>query len=105
MSQRTEKVESIIQQTVAAELRAQIHDSAGQVTVTGVDVSPDLKQAVVWVGLIGSTELFAEVQDLRKEVQAVVAKTLTTKFVPRIEFKLDTGGQYAEHIDRLLKNL
>lgn len=107
MSQRVEKVESVVRQVVAAELINELGSAGAGVTVTAVDVSPDLRQATVWLGVVtGDPEAIMEqVQAARRAVQAKLAATLTTKFVPRLQFQLDQGGQYADHISRILHDL
>lgn len=108
MSQRTDKVASLVQQIVAAELREQL--AAPELSVTAVDVSPDLRQATVWLSVISGNqqqteELLQRVHAERSHIQAAVAKQMTTKFVPKIHFKHDTSGQYAEHIGRIMNDL
>jgi ribosome-binding factor A len=109
MSQRIAKIESLIQHVVAAGLTELLERDAAAITVTRVDVSPDMRNAIIWLGILGSeaeTErLFNRVLGCRPELQAVVAGRLTTKFVPRLSLKLDTGGAYAADIERLLKSL
>jgi ribosome-binding factor A len=108
MSQRTRKVASLVQQVVASSLVQEL--ARPEVTVTGVDVSPDLRQATVWVGIIAPNpksqqDLLKQIESVKGEVQAAVAHEMTTKFVPRLHFKLDTGGDYAEHISKLIREL
>jgi ribosome-binding factor A len=110
MSQRIAKVESLVRQVVATNLVELLEADAVHATVTGVDVSPDIRNATVWIGVLAPNEevqraLFARVEGLRGELQRRLAARITTKFVPRLAFKLDTGGQYAEHINRLLGSL
>lgn len=109
MSQRTEKVESLVRQTVATALIEQLGRAATRVTVTGVDVSPDLKYATVWLGVAESEArriaTMAAVQEARPKLQAAVAKIMTTKFIPKLELKLDTGADYAEHINEIIREL
>ncbi len=109
MSQRVAKVESVIQQVVARELvQLMERDSAG-VTVTRVDAAPDLRNATVWIGLLGSPaqqdKLWARVEALSGTLQGATSGKFTMKFVPRLHFKRDTGGAYAAEIDRLLRDL
>jgi ribosome-binding factor A len=104
MSQRTEKVASLVQQIVARELTARLH--APELTVTGVDVTPDLRHATIWLGqLKPDPELMKRVEQERGNIQAAVARQLTTKFVPRLSFKPDSGGEYADRINRLIQGL
>jgi ribosome-binding factor A len=109
MSQRVAKVESLIQQTVATAILELLGPDSARVTVTRVDAAPDLRNATVWVGLLGTeaiqTKLFEALGRHHAEIQAALAARMATKFVPRVYFKRDTGGAYAAEIDRLLKGL
>ena len=109
MSQRTEKVESLVKQTVALKLIEELGQAAARVTVTGVDVSPDLKNAIVWLGVAENeakrVATMATVQEVRPKLQAAVAKIMTTKYIPRIELKLDAGIDYAAHISDIIREL
>jgi ribosome-binding factor A len=109
MGQRVAKIESLIQAVVATRLRELLEGDAAVVTVTRVDAAPDLRNATVWIGLLGNeaqrVAVWGEIDRGRGEVQAALAARLTTKFVPHLTFKQDTGGEYAAEIDRLLKGL
>lgn len=108
MSQRIAKVESLVRQVVAEEL-LHLADSA-RYTVTAVDVSPDMRQADVWIGIIAADKpaevrLFEAAAEERARVQAALAARMTTKFVPKIHLKHDTGGEYAERISKLIDSI
>jgi ribosome-binding factor A len=109
MSQRIAKVESLIQQVVATKFIQILDSDAASVTVTRVDGSPDMRNATVWIGLLGNPtsqdKLWARIERARGELQGALAGSMTTKFVPRLVLKRDTGGEYAAEIDRLLREL
>jgi ribosome-binding factor A len=42
---------------------------------------------------------------VRHDLQRRVSAAMTTKYVPVIHLKQDTGGEYAENIERLLAGL
>jgi len=106
-SQRVAKVESVVQQAAAAAIAELLGGDGAYVTVTRVDVAPDLRRATVWVGLLGTDDqmkvLWERLVGARGELQAAVATHLTTKYVPTLELRRDTGGEYAAEIDELLK--
>ncbi len=108
-SQRVAKVESLILQAVAAEIASILERDSASVTVTRVDAAPDLRNATVWIGLLGKPEqqdrLWARIEGVRGGLQAVVGEKFRMKYAPRLTFKRDTGGEYAAEIDRLLKGL
>ncbi|HSX41259.1 MAG TPA: ribosome-binding factor A [Candidatus Saccharimonadales bacterium] len=101
MSERIRKVSSLVKQIVAGEM-ARLPES-GRYTVTRVDVTPDIRQATVWIGIVGDESLFKAIEDYRGEIQAAVAGGLETKFTPKLTFQHDLGGEHASHISRLIK--
>ena len=109
MSQRVAKVESLIQQVVATALIQQLDRDAAGVTVTRVDAAPDMRNATVWIGLLGKPaeqdRLWKRIEYVRPEVQAALGGHMQTKFVPRLHMKRDTGGEYAADIERLLRGI
>lgn len=107
MSQRVAKVESLVLQIVARDLVQELEKDAARVTVTRVDVTPDLRNATVWIGLLGDKEaqekIWPEILKTVSKLQESVASNLKTKFVPRLRLKQDTGGEYAAKIEDLLR--
>lgn len=109
MSQRVAKVESLVQHVVAAALTNMLEQDAAAVTVTRVDAAPDLRNATVWIGLLGDAakqeKLWSRIEGGQGQLQGSLGGKFTMKFVPRLHFKRDTGGEYAAEIDRLLRGL
>ncbi len=81
-------------------------DLAG-VSVTDVDISPDLKQATVYVRPLLATQKEGLAEMLNENagrIRAVIAPALRgLKFMPRLHFRLDTAADYGAHIDELLR--
>ena len=109
MSARTEKVASIVQQVTAKELTKLAPDLAVRTTITSVDVSPDMKHALLWVGILGTVEeakkSLERLDGLRGELQRAVAGAMTTKFSPRLAFRHDSSGEYAQHMAEIMNKL
>ncbi len=90
--------------------RQQVHDdvlTAHQISVTEVRMSPDLRQARVYVKpLLGSDEQEV-LQALRRNtayLQREVAQRLGLKFAPRLKFTGDESFDEAGRIERLLSD-
>ena len=109
MSQRTDKIESLIHQLAARGLLEALGGDAAKLTVTRVTVSPDLRQATIWLGILGTpdeaNQLFSRAEAERSSLQALVAANLTTRNTPRLTLRQDSSGQYAAQIEGLLKSL
>ena len=57
MSQRTERVDELLREEISAILQREVDDPRiGFLTITDVEVSPDLSHANVWVSVIGSAD-------------------------------------------------
>jgi len=79
------------------------------VTVTGVDVSPDLKQARVFVSVHGDEETraraLAGLGSARSFLQSQAGRRLGLRFTPALRFEIDDSLDRAERVDRLLRGL
>ena len=95
---------------VLAELltRQQVHDdtlSAHSVSVTEVRMTPDLRQATVFVKPLLGADEDAVVTALRHNtayLQREVATRLALKYAPKLRFRADESFDEAERIERLL---
>ena len=90
--------------------RQQVHDdtlTAHQISVTEVRMSPDLRQAKVYVKpLLGGDEeeVLAALRRNTAYLQREVAQRLGLKFAPKLKFLADESFDEADRIDRLLND-
>lgn len=89
------KVAAQIQRIVATVLQRDVADPRidGLVTVTRVTVSPDLREARVFLSLLGGTRTPATtlqgINSAGRHIQAEVAENLAMRFAPHLSFHLD----------------
>jgi ribosome-binding factor A len=78
-------------------------------TVTGVEVSPDLRQALVYVsalvGAEGSREALAGLEHAKGFFRHELAARLDLRVVPNLIFRWDTSLETGERISRILDEL
>lgn len=108
-SQRQLKVGEEIRHVLAmALMRGDFHVVAREsfsVTISEVQVSPDLKHATVFVmPLAGkdSNKVLAFVKSLASQLRSHVAKALALRVIPMLHFELDTTYEEAHKINNLL---
>lgn len=104
---RTEKLNSLIQQIVGASLFEHLHGQEGIATVSRVETSGDARWAKVWVSILGGDDdkIFATLNKNIYDIQGNLNNQLGMKMTPRISFYLDTDPRYAQHIDELIKKV
>jgi ribosome-binding factor A len=76
------------------------------ITVTEVEMSPDLRFATCYVRSFRThveDELAKKLDRHRKYLRGLLSPRLGLKFMPDLRFRMDTAADYAERIDKLLK--
>ncbi len=108
MSQlRVEKLQELIKQEISKMLLSDLKDPRiGFVTVTHVSVTGDLRDAKVFVSIMGNDEKVKEswagLQSCLGFIRREIGKRIRLRFTPTIEFALDTSLDYSEKIQKLL---
>jgi len=77
------------------------------VTVSEVRVSPDLRNATVFVMPLGGDPKLAITKALNNNsahIRGAMSKMLHMKYMPRLKFKLDESFDEASHIDAILRD-
>jgi len=79
------------------------------VTVTGVEVSPDLKQATVFVTSLGDRaarhQALHHLQHASSFIRHELSQSLNMRFTPELRFALDESWQRGARIDQLLDQI
>lgn len=106
MTNRTEKVASLIKEKVAEYLSRE-NNKTSLITVTSANASPDLKRATIFITVLPEDKektalLFAKRK--RKEIREYIRKHMMTKTVPFIDIEIDRGEKNRQKIDELLRN-
>ncbi|HTI62824.1 MAG TPA: 30S ribosome-binding factor RbfA [Gemmatimonadaceae bacterium] len=110
-NRRAERVAEAIREEVATFLAEDVKDPrvTGLVTVTGVDVTRDLRHAKVYVSVMGSdTERAATVDGLASvatHLRSRLGRALRLRLAPEISFHLDESIARAARIESLLAQL
>ena len=106
---RHERVAEEIHHEVGAMLAGELKDPrlSGIVTVTAVRVAPGLKQARIFVSVLGDErEQAAAMQGLNAAagfIRRELVERLQMRRAPELHFSLDRSEEYAERIERLLE--
>jgi ribosome-binding factor A len=107
MADRMRRVNEAVREVVSARLLEGLRDPRiGFVTVTSVDTSSDLRQARVYVSVLGSDEQRAEtlagLESAHGLLQQTVATELRMKHTPTLQFVFDESIDRGMRISELL---
>jgi ribosome-binding factor A len=109
-SRRVLKAAEAIREVVGMAILADLKDPRIQnVTVTHVEVSPDMRQAKVHVSIMGDERAqqlsLHGLQSAAGFLQQKIAKRIDTRYTPRIMFELDMGVKKSIAIAKLLDDV
>ena len=109
--QRVRRVEEAVLRVISEKLITEVAlPQIARVTVTGVDMSPDLRNAKVYFSILATAEkekqqIFHSVIRKKKEIRYIVGRELDLRFVPELNFQLDETAEKAARIDELLDQI
>jgi len=107
MSNRILKVNQLIKEELAKILEKELPKNLGIITVTEVETTSDLQLSTVWISVYGGDKEKAieYIKEHLTQFQNFLNKKLILRYVPKIQFKLDSSFDNMERIEGLLKNL
>ena len=109
-SRRLLKAAEAIREVVSMAILADLQDPrVRDVTVTHVEVAPDMRHAKVHVSVMGNeTKQNLSLRGLESAagyLQSKIAKRIDTRYTPRLQFVLDQGVKKSIEIARLLREV
>lgn len=107
MTHRSEKVEQFIKEELSQIIQREVRDPRiGFVSITGVEVSVDLRHARVFVSVLGDAEAKeATMGGLRSAlgyIRRELGGRLRMRYTPNITFKLDESIERGARVNKLL---
>jgi ribosome-binding factor A len=109
-SRRTLKAAEAIREVVSMAILTELRDPRVQdVTVTHVEVSPDMRQAKVFVSIMGDdAKQKLCLHGLRSSagfLQSKIAQRIDTRYTPQIQFEIDLGVKNSIAIAKILNEV
>jgi ribosome-binding factor A len=107
---RIQKVADVLRREISDILRTEIRDPGiGFVTVTDVEVAKDIRNAKVFVSVMGDAaakqESMKALLRARTTVQCMLGERVRLRFLPILHFHLDESIEYGTRIDSILARI
>ena len=105
--QRLRRVADQIQRELSGLLQSQLKDPrVGMVTITGVEVSPDLAHAKIFFSTLGDAEALGHTLNGLKHaagfLRSQLGKQLRLRVTPELRFLYDPSVEHGAHLSQLI---
>lgn len=108
MTRRVQKVAKLLKQQISVLIKKEINEEYGIITVTAIDVTPDLKEAKVYISCFDKNyekEISRDLGNSVLEFQHVLGKKLQMKFTPRLIFIADQSLATIDRVEEILEEV
>jgi len=107
---RQQRVQELLVQEISDIVRREVRDPrVGFVTITGAEVTPDLRQARVFFTVLGDTnqreDTAISLNRAAGFIRGEFAQRAELRFVPNLKFEYDTGMERGLRISQLLEQV
>lgn len=109
MTRRTERVNELLREELSQLLLEELDDPriGGIVSITYVDVSPDLRRATAYVSVLGSDaereSTLRALEHARPFVRRELSSRLSLRTTPDVQFASDTSMERAQEMTDLMR--
>ena len=106
---RVERLSDLLKQEISMILFSKMKDPRLSLcTITTVDLTSDYKHAKVYISVIGNPEHRQKCLDALNSASGFIRhelRRLDLRHIPTLSFEADTGAEYSQHIEELLKSV
>lgn len=107
---RLERINSEIRKAISNILDNDLRDPQIDtiISVSSVDITPDLANAKVYITSIGNTdknEILNRIKGAAGFIRGKLSQKIKLRITPRLDFRLDNSEEYASKINNILKNI
>jgi ribosome-binding factor A len=115
---RTARVNELVREVLAEEMERLSDPRLGFVTLTGVDVTGDLRQATVWYSVLDlpgyikdadPSQVHEDTADALRAItghlKSVLGRQVRLKYTPDLVFREDPAMTQAERLEQILREL
>ena len=107
---RSDRIQELILEEISKLVQSELKDPRiGFTTITRVEVSNNLRNAKVFVSVMGSekekTDTLEALKSAKGFIRNTLGKNLYLKFLPELDFRQDDNADHVEKISKILHGL
>lgn len=94
MSQRLDRINELLRREISTVVQRDFEFDGALVTVSAVDITQDLREAKVFIGVICGygAKVIEKLEGKRGHIQKRIAKRVVMRCTPILDFRLDTSA-------------
>ncbi len=109
-SRRLLKAAEAVREVVSTAILTELRDPrVRDVTVTGVEVSPDMRSAKIHVSIMGDEKRqnlgLIGLRNSAGFLQSKIKERIDTRYIPRLVFEIDKGIKHSIEVARILREV
>ena len=109
MGERKIRVGELIKRELSMALHGRWRSESVAITLTEVDIAPDLKKARVYYSVLGNREAVAKagkfLMSVRNELRRIVGKNIKIKYTPELNFVYDPSVELGMRILEVMDDI
>jgi len=108
MKRRLLRVNELIKRELSGIVARELNFDSAIVTINHVEVTPDLKNAHVFVSVLGSgasADVMTKLEEHRVSLQSELARHVVLKYTPHIVFHLDQSIERGARVIEIMQEL
>jgi len=108
MKHRMLRINEVVKRELSGIIAREINFEGALVSISHVDVTPDLKNAHVFVSVLGTEareSVISKLASHRAALQAELARHVTMKYTPHLIFRLDNSIERGARIIEIMQEM
>lgn len=109
MSNRLLRINELVQREISAYLHTRYQDEAVAITITGVEIAPDLHTGRVFYSVVGQSVIPEEtarwLEAKAGEIRRELGRRIVLKFLPHLTYVLDESSARANRLEQVFNEL
>jgi len=109
MTQRVRRVSEILKRELSSAILREITFAVPLVTISAVDMTPDLKHAHIYISAMGTSQekstVLRQLEDARVTLQSDISRRVIIKNTPHLYFHLDTSIERGSRVLAIMDEL
>lgn len=105
-SGRKPRLASLLEHKLAEYFKTEM-DLPGLISISFVEVAPNMQHATVWLSIYGADpdEVLVSLKRETGKIRKYMIKQISTKYIPQLTYRIDVSQEHAQTISEALKEL